>query len=230
MLKKGVHDAREWAVGFMGSLNLAGRYVFAGFSREKSGLCVGIGTIVLVVGFLTVLQATVSQSSLIFLKLAEDSVGENDIVRGVSLLVCGSFSASFLHFQVMLVDPTNDNPIPLVNYTDVARILAPNDEIEGVVPRWFLIADVINPTDTRRNTTVAVLVIDTELEKQAKLGSDWTRRPLGANEAYIVRWPSLRVSPQRWFISLLRDHSRIPHLLKLELLRVWATTPSCSCH
>jgi hypothetical protein len=90
MLRKGWHDLREGAVGFMGSLNLAARYVFAGFSREKSGLCVGIGTIVLVVGFLTVLQATVSQSSLIFLKLAEDSVGENDIVRGCRCWSCVS--------------------------------------------------------------------------------------------------------------------------------------------
>jgi hypothetical protein len=100
----------------------------------------------------------------------------------------------------MLADPSNSNPVPLVNYTDVARLLAPDDDIEGVVPRWFLIADVINPADTRRNTTVVVLVIDTELEKQAKLGSDWTRRPLGANEAYIVRvvvcFPFLRVTRQ----------------------------------
>ena len=66
---------------FLGSMNLAIRYVIASFSRAKGGLLVGIGTTALVVGFLALLQATVSLSPLIFLKLAEDSVGENDLVR-----------------------------------------------------------------------------------------------------------------------------------------------------
>ena len=73
---------------FLGSMNLAIRYVIASFSRAKGGLLIGIGTTALVVGFLALLQATVSLSPLIFLKLAEDSVGENDLVRNFNALHC----------------------------------------------------------------------------------------------------------------------------------------------
>ena len=68
---------------FGGSMQLALRYVIASQSRQKAGLCVGISMVALVVAFSAVLQATVVQAPLIFLKLAEDSVGSADLVRGV---------------------------------------------------------------------------------------------------------------------------------------------------
>ena len=67
---------------FGGSMQLALRYVIASQSRQKAGLCVGISMVALVVAFSAVLQATVVQAPLIFLKLAEDSVGSADLVRG----------------------------------------------------------------------------------------------------------------------------------------------------
>ena len=75
-----VDEVKGGVIRLLGSLHLATRYVFSGFSRNKAGLCVGIGSIAIVVGFISVLQATVSQSPLIFLTLAENSAGQNDVV------------------------------------------------------------------------------------------------------------------------------------------------------
>lgn len=89
--------------------------------------------------------------------------------------------------QVMLAEVSAQHTVPLVNFTEVQNRLATNTEVRGCVPRWFLIADLINPSNADLNTTVVILVIDSALEAQAGLGSGWDKPALGPTEAYVVR-------------------------------------------
>jgi hypothetical protein len=56
-------------------------YVLSRCLRERRNGLIGVGTVVLVVAFASLFLAVVTQAPLIFLKFAEDSVGESDLVR-----------------------------------------------------------------------------------------------------------------------------------------------------
>ncbi len=59
-------------------------------------------------------------------------------------------------------------------------------DVEGAAPRWLVPATLRNPYDDAKNTTVTLLIIDTELEREAKLGRSWDFRQLGRTEAIAV--------------------------------------------
>ena len=44
---------------------------------------------------------------------------------------------------------------------------------------------ILNPDDNTFNTTVIVLVIDSEKEAEVGIGRDWNKRPLGYEEVYV---------------------------------------------
>ena len=76
--------------------------------------------------------------------------------------------------------------IPLVNYTDVERLLEGNPTVQGTAPRWLGLGRVANTDNPLLNTSVVLLVLDSEAEEKAKIGEAWGRRPLGEQETYIV--------------------------------------------
>jgi hypothetical protein len=57
----------------------AGKYVVSEASRNRSAFVIGAFTVFLVVMFITVLQAAIARSPIVFMKLAESEVGEFDL-------------------------------------------------------------------------------------------------------------------------------------------------------
>jgi len=79
------------------------------------------------------------RSALINLRLAEDQVGQYDVV----------FS------------PT----VAMMNYTAMNETLSQVKSLVGIAPRWILPASISNLDDPSLNASVVLLVIDTNLEK-----------------------------------------------------------------
>jgi hypothetical protein len=67
-------------VSWLAGLRLAFLYVWADTRRHKRSFFVGLFTVFLVVFFISLMQNALSKSSLVFFRLAETSVGENDLV------------------------------------------------------------------------------------------------------------------------------------------------------
>lgn len=59
------------------------------------------------------------------------------------------------------------------------------NSVVGASPRWTFLGKIINPDDSTLNTTVIVLVIDSDQEAEIGIGRDWDKRPLGYEEVYV---------------------------------------------
>lgn len=86
-----------------------------------------------------------------------------------------------------------------INFTEMQTMIEDVADVEGAAPRWLVPATLRNPYDDAKNTTVTLLIIDTELEREAKLGRSWDFRQLGRTEAIAVSasLPCLAVSCER---------------------------------
>lgn len=77
---------------------------------------------------------------------------------------------------------------PFLNFTDIDLRLSGNADVLGATPRWAVLGRVANREQPTRNTTTIILALDSEQESGLQLGSSWSRRPLGLEEAYVVRF------------------------------------------
>jgi len=113
-------------------------------------------------------------SPTIFYRLAEDNAGSDD------LTLLPEFGAT--------------GAPPLLNFTEIESRLAGNPDVLGATPRWAALGRVGNRDERTRNTTAVILVVDSVREQQLDIGAGWDRRPLGLEEAYVVRC-KIRTSP-----------------------------------
>ncbi len=65
----------------LANLTVAVKYVITDTKRHKRDWVIGFVTVFLVVLFTSLLQNAISKSPIVFLKLAEDQVGEYDLVQ-----------------------------------------------------------------------------------------------------------------------------------------------------
>lgn len=147
----------------------------------------------------------------IFLKLAEDTIGEADLVLLPAALpvtvaanaMRSAYSCdgsagclSYDQFQSTTNGSTNGSSLapgtalalPLLNSTEVEQAVATVGSAAGAAPRWLLLGSLLNAKERSRNTSVLVLALDSEAEDRMDLGRQWGRRPLGYLEAYAVRY------------------------------------------
>jgi hypothetical protein len=134
---------------------------------------VGLSTILIVVCFVCLLQNAVVRSSSIFVRLSETQVGEADIVLLPDLATLQSASSEIF-------------PPFWINETLVRSQLAESNSatVLGTAPRWTLLAKGLHP-NTGKNSSVIVLVGDSNRESEIGLGRTWVRRPLKFDECYV---------------------------------------------
>eukprot|EP01107_Rhizomastix_libera_P010431 TRINITY_DN26_c0_g1_i5.p1 TRINITY_DN26_c0_g1~~TRINITY_DN26_c0_g1_i5.p1 ORF type:complete len:1436 (-),score=485.84 TRINITY_DN26_c0_g1_i5:6-3914(-) len=152
----------------IGKVKVAGQYVANSTKKDKRGFCVGILTIFLVVMFITILQGAIGISPIIFLKLAENQVGDFDL----SL-------ANDLGFTI--------------NYTQLGSVINSSPDVSGSSPRWMLLGELTNAKETifmeNLNTTVSasafLFAIDNEREKAMGVGREWNHPTLGNREVHV---------------------------------------------
>lgn len=154
---------------------LAFSYVKAEILRSRKAFVIGCFTVFIVVFFVSVLQNSLSKSPMIFFKLNENSVGENDLVITPGLSVSG--------------DRITENTllgIGLVNETHLHTNLANAELAEGSTPRWIAVNTVTNPIDVTRSATTVLLALNSTREEIIKLGREWKFGFLGDNGCVIT--------------------------------------------
>ena len=92
------------------------------------------------------------------MKLAEDSVGEYDLVPHIHF----SHNSSL---QYLTPQITADSTTYLLNWTQVNTTLASAPLVTGSTPRWVILAKLSNAINRTESTSTAVLAIDSEQEE-----------------------------------------------------------------
>ena len=154
------------------NISTSSKYAASDALTNNRNYTVGLATVFIVVCFVALLQNAVVRSSSIFVRLSETQVSETDILLTPDLAA--------LQFQ----GSNGGFPQFWLNETLVRERLADNPRIRGTSPRWTLLAKAVNPK-TERNSSVIVLVMDTQRETEIGMGRTWIRRPLKWDETYV---------------------------------------------
>ena len=143
------------------------RYVWKDNVTHKRGLVIGIASVFLVVMFLSLLLNALDQSDMIFFRLAENGVGEMDVV--------------------MTPDPDQSQSLLLtLNETFINEKSLPLDSVHGSTARWLLPGTILNRDHPQRNLSVLLFPMNTRHEESLGIGRAWPYRVLGEEEAHVT--------------------------------------------
>lgn len=167
--------AREVISGFFEAMKLSWTYTAADVRRRPRNMVIGIVATLLLVFFSGVVLVGIWKAPYVLLRLAELTVGEMDVILygGGSQL--------------------------LMNYTKMSQSIHASPVVSGSAPRWVARADLTSQAAFRqvqshpayvdsseyRRTAANILLINSELEKQAGIGRAWPYREIGYDEAQI---------------------------------------------
>lgn len=177
------------------------QYIFKDTVRRPRNYAIAFSTILIVVTFVIVLQNAIQGSPIAFLKLTEDQVGEYDLLMVPRLDFRTGSLRRLLNTSEdieQLVNETTeegqdsglnnffeDGVIFWLNETWISEQLSSEPLVTGTCPRWTILGEVRNKYDIEKNSSVVVLVIDSEREEDIGLGRSWNKRALGEEECYI---------------------------------------------
>ncbi|KAL6065065.1 FtsX domain-containing protein [Balamuthia mandrillaris] len=181
-----LHLAAFWAL--MLELWVAVRYALSDSRKNYRNFIIAVITVFIVVTFVVALSTAIGKAPLVFLKLAENTLGEYDLV------MTPTFEQPVLQPAQIISSENNttyESSTFLLNATSIMQRLSGVPQVEGVVPRWALLGRVGNRFEPERNSSAIILIIDTEAEKRVGLGRGWEHRALGEKEA-LVSGPLLR--------------------------------------
>lgn len=150
---------------FVSSVSFAERYVRADFFRNSRSYRIGIITVAIAVLAMSVIESVVSRVGLVFLRLGELNVGENDMI----------IRSNFV------------NGISL-NETWVTDMLGASANLAvGSTPRWAIPAFARSRVNEDAFTDAYLFLMDSEKEDSIDLGRAFRPRLLNEQEAYISR-------------------------------------------
>ena len=152
-------------------------YLHAETKRNYRGFIVGLFTVLLVVAVIALIQNNTLKSPIIFFKVAENSVGETDLV-----LTPGAGNAG------VVVDTLAG--LPLLNQSWFDEALAGADGVAGSSGRWLFFTRILSPLhlgDRQYTASALMLGINSEKERAMELGRAWEWPPLQPYHAYISR-------------------------------------------
>lgn len=142
------------------------------------------------ISFIVILYSILDVLPLLFLKQAQNTVGESDFVYRAKAAENISQSADYFAYNYdrsSVRTEIPDNSSAFINYTYINEKVEGFGKYKGVAPRWFGVADFINPNKTDKETSGIVMVLDTKKEKDIGLGRDFTKELLGENQAFVIR-------------------------------------------
>jgi hypothetical protein len=136
-----------------------------------------------------VLYSILDMLPLIFLKQAQDTVGESDFIYRAK--AAENVSESVNNFMYQYNGLYNRSPAPetsssFVNCTQLEEMTKDFSNYNGVAPRWFAVGDFSNPDETSLKTSGIIMILDTEKEKEIGLGRDFTKTLLGPAQAFVT--------------------------------------------
>ena len=152
-------------------------YLRAETKRNYRGFMIGLFTVLLVVTVLALIQNNTLKSPVIFFKVAENQVGETDVVLNPGLGNNGVVASTL-------------SGLPLLNQSWFDQQLWGAEGVEGTSGRWLFFTRILSPlhmTEASYIASAVMLGIDSVKEKAMQLGRAWTRPPLQPGTVYLSR-------------------------------------------
>jgi len=165
-------------------------YVLADLKKKPRSYKIGVFTVTLTITFVILLYSILDVLPLVFIKQAQNTVGESDFIfTAVSPQNISQSTDSYMYdnsFQIDRIVP-GDSSLPFINYTEFVLQAAGVEEYDGFAPRWFGVAGFLNPDDLTKEASGLLMILDTEIEVKIGLGRDFSKTLLGENQAFMTR-------------------------------------------
>ena len=176
---------------FKGGLKIVLIYLFQDLKKKPRSFKMGILTVFIVIGFVSLLQSVLQLSPLIFLKIAENQVSDIDMIftpfpsvnRSDSSPSNTSNSSSF-----SLLESIEKS---FLNADKMEKICNNITEIKGCSPRWLFFGDVkkFNSTNkSKKGESVRsfLMILDSLKEKSIGVGRNLIGNSLKQEESYLT--------------------------------------------
>lgn len=186
--------------GCFGSFRIMFRYLLADLKKKQRAFRIGFITVLLVVAFVTALESGIQSVPLVFLKLAENEVGETDLVMTPtkSIIYNPPHAAMYFSPSQNRVDNSTAFSLAFLNHTEIEEKLEKAPFIAGASPRWVLLGRVQSAGSGEENTSVKIVVANTSREIKIGLGRNFPKRALKDNQVIVssAALHNLGLSPQ----------------------------------
>ena len=171
------HNLASLASSLYAAQLMSFTYLHAETKRNYRGFIVGLSTVLLVVAVIALIQNNTLKSPIIFFKVAENSVGETDLVLTPGV---GNWD--------VVVDRVGG--LPLLNQSWLDEALTDADGIAGTSGRWLFFTRILSPlhlNDRQYTASALMLGVNSVKEKAMELGRAWEWPPLQPYHAYVSR-------------------------------------------
>jgi hypothetical protein len=159
-------DPKKVEATLWSTQKLSVSYIWSEVQRSRASLVIGTFTIFLVVAFTAVLCNAIVKSKIIYFKVSENTVGENDL-RLLPGFKFGNdpVDSSLLAGAGVTNETSGGNGISLLNQSFIDGALAGAEGVAGSSPRWILLAKVLNGEARELNASATVLAMDSAQEE-----------------------------------------------------------------
>jgi len=154
-------------------------YSWREVTKHKCHYCVAFTVVMIVVISTFVGQTMADNLPLIFLKLAESEQGERDVVLSSNY---PEFYLNYTRVDELLGQDYSDTITPRLSFNGRVNKCVNDDE---VVSKTTMYSEEFAQCFRESGKKIDLMVIDSEMEKKAALGSRWDKPPLAKNECYI---------------------------------------------
>jgi hypothetical protein len=165
-------------------------YIIADLKKKPKSYKIGVFTVTLTVSFIILLYSILDVLPLVFLKQAQNTVGEADFVfNSVSPQNISQSADTYIYnnvYQANRIVPS-DNALPFINYQEFLTQVSGNSDFEGFVPRWYGIASFANVDNLSVTAQGLIMILDSEKEVKIGLGRDFTKEILNRGQAFMTR-------------------------------------------
>lgn len=187
-LMKVVKLAKKDEANFFNLFVLSG-YIIADMKKKPRSYKIGIFTVTLTISFVILLYSILDILPLVFLKQAQNTVGESDFVyTAFPTLNITQSGDKFMYDETQYLTraPPQNNSQPFINATQLLNMTQGAKDFEGFSPRWMLVTDLANPKKTGTTAPGLMMILDTQKEVKIGLGRDFTKTILGQNQAFVT--------------------------------------------
>jgi hypothetical protein len=164
------------------------KYIFSDIRKKPRAYKIGIFTVTITVAFVVIIYNILYSAPVVFMKLAEDQVGETDIVfHALDTSKVSEGGDQFAYGTHSKRRLPSYQKWPFVNVTDLQRQTEGSSYYKGFSPRWFGLGNFVNPKDERTEAPGVVVVIDSAQEVKLGLGRHFSKTVIGHKEAIVTR-------------------------------------------
>jgi len=139
---------------FLGTAQIIFTYLLNDIEKKPRSFKIGIFTIFLVIGFLAAIQSAFQLSPVIFLAIAEDQIGDADIImtpmtidNSTSITKHKRTEATTTSGELNSIDSRRRGALSqarLLNFTTMEHTCESTPGIQGCSPRWMLLGYLYN--------------------------------------------------------------------------------------